>query len=575
MNRRSQTPGTISTAVHSMRGILVAACVVLGSSAFLVTRDRADREVPSAAARTAARVANRDVLDAQPSTLSARERETGERAHISSARPTNPDAEVALPEHTLPVSAREISTRIRVVDAAGNPVAGAAIEVWCERPGSIPNGPGAYLHGLSGADGAFTFDGPWTHMGAVAWFERSTTALVEQATQVRDVELVLQESRSVRGVVRDAVSGAPIPDAEICLWTHARGDTVRSAADGTFEHPRMPADGPRQQVRASAVGYAPRIGLVECDARDGTRSWSGPREQARVHGRDASAWLELALWPAAVVRGRVLGPGAAPVAGAVVRAEGFAALTPESASPDMAETLTDALGEYELRGLRPDVSHAVFVEAAQLAAQLVELAPGNEHVLDFQLAPGATIEGVVLDPAMQPAEGITVVLRRTDAPKAIQGGAESACVRTLGRRKSATTDVVGAFSFEGLGPYRYQVRVMRGGEALLRMDVAPQPGEFVTLAPLALEPKWLTLRGTVEPIAPGSGVEGSRVELYRDLPLGNVRVAADGTFKIAGLDEKARYELRWYSSDASERLLARAEVWAFEPARLQAFAPGN
>jgi protocatechuate 3,4-dioxygenase beta subunit len=421
----------------------------------------------------------------------------------------------------------------------------------------------------------FVVDGAWTRLTAVAWADGSTSQLVTRDSFAAELEIALAPSRCMHGVVRDGVSGLPIAGAEICVWTHARSDSVQSAGDGTFVHPRLPASGPRQQVRASAPGYAPYVALVECDAFDGTRTWSGPDADARVHGRDADARVEFALWPEARIHGRVLGPGGEPITGARVRAQGYALLISGAATPDSAETCTRADGSYQLAGLRPDIAHAVFVEAAPFAAQLFELASGAEHALDVRMDLGAALSGQILDPAGLPAEGLHVELRRLDAPKAAAGGPASAPPRSLGRRDSRTADFAGYFEFEGLGTHRYQLRVLRGQTPLHVQDFVPEQGERIALPPLTLDSRWLTLRGTVDPGHAEIRVAGSRVEAWREIPLGSVHVDGDGSFRIAGLDARAPYELRWYAGDDAGRMLGVTRSWAHETARLSPLGPSE
>ncbi|TAJ05072.1 MAG: carboxypeptidase regulatory-like domain-containing protein [Planctomycetota bacterium] len=569
MNRRKKPPGTSSRAARSTQGLVLAACVVLGSSAFLLTRDDVERSALQSAERVRTTEPSRATHDAELASSARRE-----PAAVFATHPTidgqRRSGEASLggaeARSALPHSTR---TLIRVVDGAGAAVPDAALEVWCERPAALAGVREEYIHGRSAANGEFAVEGVWNSLSAVAWHASSTAPLTELTSHVNALELVLRPAQCVRGVVRDAISGEPLAGAEICIWTHARSDIVSSAADGTFAHPRVPAIGRRQQVRTSADGYASRISFVECDALDGTRTWSAPHEPARIHGSGADARVEISLWPEARLHGRVVGPGGEPIVGARVRAEGYAALLSDAAKPCTAETRTDERGRYDLHGLRPDIAHALFVDAPPLAAQLVELPSGAEHETDFQLEPGATIQGVVLDPSGAPAEGITVLLRRMDAPKAASGGGESASTRILGRASSTTADVAGAFAFEGLGSHRYQLRVMRGPQVLLRRDVVPQPGEAIALPPLTLDIDSFTLLGAVEADSALAPVEGTRIEVRREHTLGSVLVAGDGTFRIAGLDAKEPYELRWFAAD-SEHMLARTTAWASETVRLHA-----
>jgi protocatechuate 3,4-dioxygenase beta subunit len=527
---------------------------------------------PEATARTVAPVA------ARPATDAVLTHATSRAPDLAAARRSEPAAHVEAQE---PESARlgrdpgaaDETTRIRVVDSRQRPVAGAAVEIWLERPGAAPSASGDTLTAWTDERGLLEIQEAWSQLRAVAWSEHATSAATQLSAVVEEVKLVLIDSRGVGGRVRDASTGRPIAGARISAWTHASSDVVESDAGGAFHHPRLPASGSRQQVRVTAPGYAPSIALVEFDEHKGTRSWAGPRAEARVHGPGSDAWLEFELSPAARIRGHVRDPGGAPIAHARLRAEGYALLWSGAASPDTADALSDENGAYELAGLRPGVAHAVSVEAAAYATQVVELGCGAELTHDFRLEPEATVEGLLLDPAGIPAEGLQIELRRTDAPAALECGADSVGVRRLGRRARTSTDAAGAFMFEGLGPHRYQLRATRGPRELLRHDFAAAPAENISLPPLTLEPSALTMQGLVE--APASDTResefaGWRIETWRDRLLGSVNVGGDGSFRIAGLDAEAPYELRLYSEGASGRLLVSKQAWAYEPARLVA-----
>lgn len=569
MNRRTVTPGPRSAAARSTRGRLLTLWALLASSAlFLIASDRNEAESSAVEPVHATAVAVR--TEDAPLSSTTREREDAPRLerHAATAPAAEAAAAVAESSCTSAAPAGATPTRIRVVDASGAPVAGAAIEIWRERA-DAPGAPEEYLNVHSDAQGACVVDGEWIRLGAVAWTSTATTQPICHSSFAAEIELTLHEARALRGIVRDASNGQPIEDAEICVWTHARSDSVRSNSDGTFAHPRLPSSGPRQQVRASASGYASRIALVECDALDGTRTWSSASAREHVHGRDTDAWLEFELLPEAVIHGRVHDSRGTPIAGARVCAEGYVSMAVDSATPDRAEACTDADGRYELRGLRPDIAHALQVTAPQFASQLVELGSAANHEIDVQLELGARLEGLVLDPSGAPAEGLHIALRRTDPPAVAVGGPESVCARKLGRSSTTTTDAAGAFALEGLGAHRYELRVMRGRSVVLSQDLAPESGEQIALPPLLLDARWLTLHGTVAHDEPTADVAGTRVEVRRERVLGSVHVGVDGSFHVAGLDDKGPYELRWYASESGGRPLATSKAWAFEPVRLR------
>jgi protocatechuate 3,4-dioxygenase beta subunit len=462
-------------------------------------------------------------------------------------------------------------TRMTVLDEQGQPAAGATIELWRER--STADGRSCAtteerVTGRADESGAFVFDGPWRKISAIAWANGATSEPFESDVYRSEFVLALRAAGSVAGSVRDAVTGQPIEGAVVSLWTHARHDVVSTDAAGRFLHPRLPLLGLRQQVRVQAPGYAASLALVESDAQAGTRTWASGSGEPRIQGLHATAWLDFDLHPEALVRGRVYDTRRQPVIGARIRAEGYALLTTGAATPDLAEAISDEHGDYELRGLRPDIAHAVRAEAAELAAVLIELPAGPLHELEVVLEPGATIQGTLLDAAGLPAEGVQVDLVLCTPPLIAPGGTASVKVRRLGRCRSLSTDAAGSFACAGLAAQRYRLRVRRAGTELLVREFEPRPGEAIELPPLVLAAATLTMHGTLAAL--DRSVEGCPIEIWRGRWLGTVHADAGGRFRIAGLDADMPYELRWCDRDAPDRVLATAQAWAFETPHLVA-----
>jgi len=292
----------------------------------------------------------------------------------------------------------------------------------------------------------------------VAWSADALSKPLElELAHDTTAELELEPAAAVEGRVTDATSGAPVAGAEVAFWTAAELDIVRSDADGRFRHPRFPAGGPAQQVCVRAPGFGKCVRYLRVEA-DG--AWKLAAATADEPGADGAGtpFLELALVPELRLSGRVLAADGTPLAGARVAAEGYFHARPSIAVRDLAETVSDAAGAFELAGLRSDIGHALVIEAPGHASLARELAPARVHELaELRLAPEALVAGLVVDPDGVPLSDVEVVLELAhDEP--LSAARADAATRVLGRVLRARTDANGAFLFAGLAPVPLVVR---------------------------------------------------------------------------------------------------------------------
>lgn len=331
---------------------------------------------------------------------------------------------------------------------------------------------------------------------AVAW--RADAAALPafarlQAGQREEVVLALDPAWAVGGRVVDATSGQPIPGAAVAIWTFAESDTVVTATDGTFLHPRFPRAAPSQQVQVHAPGYGRAVRYLRI-GDDGSWKLSAATDEDSAQRGSGTPWLELELVPARSVQGRVLDANGAPLAGARVAAEGFFRVMASVASRDGAEAVSDDTGHFVLDGLRSDIGHALVVEAPGHARRSFEV-PADEPLAvelgDLALGRETALAGAVVDTDGRPLPDVLVVLTLVAPDEARSASAFDVAFRLESRERRVRTGPEGAFLFEGLEARAVQL-------ALETDDGTRDMGEFVPLADgafaapcLVLEPPWM------------------------------------------------------------------------------------
>jgi protocatechuate 3,4-dioxygenase beta subunit len=263
-----------------------------------------------------------------------------------------------------------------------------------------------------------------------------------RADREETIEVALKKGVSVRGVVVDAVTGAPIAGAHVerpQAWYFERLET-ETETDGRFELTDAPLSA-RSFVRftARADGYAASSFFVEGDAATETT---------------------VRLVRAASIVVRCLGSDGRPAAGArVVVSSDYDATPPKgmrTTDTDTAWATTDAEGRARIEGVRPgsdgmELRARFYVDGvAALDRAFPALAAGETRDLgDVVLAPTLTLRGVVLDADGKPAAGATVGAAPSDPSDPERSAVGSAFNGHGGR--SAETGPDGTFTMMGLG----------------------------------------------------------------------------------------------------------------------------
>jgi RNA polymerase sigma-70 factor (ECF subfamily) len=388
---------------------------------------------------------------------------------------------------------------------------------------------------------------------------------IELAPSARAViDLTVIAGERARGVVLDAVTGEPIPRAEVWAesWSFdANSFEPTAVADehGRFElagiEPGQMLGGPEDlawlRITARAEDYVGK-----------PFDFSPARR-----GSDGTFFVEVKIQPApASLAGRVVWPDGSPAASVLVQSI--------DDQRNFHFAVSDPRGRFELERLP---AGTLFVlastrdgasdEAGGAARAEVEIRPGMRETAELTLQPakGTSIEGRVLDLSGSPVPGCKIDVGHHFAVPNI----------TLGlAHLEAVTDVEGRFRLKDLLPGRYQLsvsfssdegRAVRPAERSLDLSA----GATISAIDFVVAPA-IRLSGWVEP-GPRALADLS-VEL-RSSEDGEVfdrrEPAADGSFSFDGLFP-ARYELA-LTEDSSE--LARASCGPGSSAGITFVAP--
>jgi protocatechuate 3,4-dioxygenase beta subunit len=337
-------------------------------------------------------------------------------------------------------SARAGSVRGRLIDATGNPIAGASVQCFPYRDADQ-----TLLDQMSGKDPAalgeiktdtsgnfrLPLEKPGVEVGLLVRPAGLSSVRFEgpfDAGEDTDLfDIPVPAAQKVAGSVVDE-SGKPISGARVIARGSealAGNDAVsfsetRTLPDGTFSMPDAPP-GPRI-LTAIAAGYvrSPRIQM-----------------EARADER-------LVLRPGGTIRGVLRDASGQSVAGTIVVAGELAAQT-------------DSAGRFEISGAPPGTEDLRVVWKDDFAARAdgIRVKKGEASNVDLKLARAASIAG-------------TVVEEKTKRP--IAGARVTASVAAAGpfrrrglQERTARTDAHGRFRLGGLASHPYSVEASKDG----------------------------------------------------------------------------------------------------------------
>lgn len=333
-----------------------------------------------------------------------------------------------------------------VVDFSGAPLAGARVRLLrsSEDSGMMEAQRflgGAYKSTSTDASGAYEMTGIANGIYVVV-AEKDSFSPVEVENvvpgQIMPV-LSLIPAAELRGFVVDNTTGSPVPEFEVRVSLEGESDWRSqmsrniSSSEGSFEQKNLEAG--RYVVSISAAGYLETEAKIEL---------SPGIAQAEDFG----------LTRAGVLRGYITDPDGRPVEGASVW---FEIPEPKSEAKSDEERIrssfrrrmgdnvvSDVEGYFYLDTL-PDKSVTIMVshdDFQQFSKADVQVGLGETIDADFQLDPGLTVSGVLLDERGQPLSDQWFFL----LPEGGSGG-----------QKWENTDDDGRFSLSGLSPGKYKL----------------------------------------------------------------------------------------------------------------------
>lgn len=388
----------------------------------------------------------------------------------------------ASPERAAPVAplarvpnAEQLTAKVmgRVRDEAGNPIAGAALELQPGMRNDRLSMPFSEFEAKteSRADGSFAFAVPEIgvfRLGVTkaGFAVREVTPLVPNDA----VDVVLKRGRSLGGLIREESTGLGIADARVRIRQGFADEEVTTDARGAFEFADLDERTARLEV------YARGFDVLELDGV--------------LPGAEGADHLQLDLTPGVPLVVAVLdGFSGQPIAGATIEIaasrlgrDDEEALLRELATTDATGTHRfDAVSRRELE---------LLVRADGYAAEqrdLEEDAGADEWRVEVTLVKSCTVSGIVLDADGKPRAGAKVTVRGGSRFDADQRNVESdaAGLFTFSDvRPGADLEVVAFAPNSDYGPCRLQGVVAAEGETIDDLELMLEPAAAATVTVL-------------------------------------------------------------------------------------------
>ena len=339
--------------------------------------------------------------------------------------------------------------------------------------------------------------------------------------------ITVQPGLRVEGRVTSAATGRGLADAEVGAgWTFEK--SVFTEKDGSFVFDGFPVSG-SYDVCARAPGHA--VATVKVTA-----------------ARNGVIQVDLSLLPETRVRGRLVDGAGRPVANAYAAAA--------SSYTEWCHGRTEEDGSFELNGLHPEQSYALFVVAEGLGTSAFDFPtvlplPRAMDLGTLVLRPGVLLRGTAVDLGNAPLAHMPVKLLCTfDDRFALSGAVPDAPSRDYLSERTARTDAQGRFFFADLAPGTYVVEAGPHGQDADRSEPIVVPvGARERTVRIVLD-AGLRLEGVVLD-EDGDPIGGVAVHAWSDDEEESEALTftrSDGAFVLEGLRSGSTYRVQAFPS---------------------------
>jgi RNA polymerase sigma factor (sigma-70 family) len=349
-------------------------------------------------------------------------------------------------------------------EADGTPIAQAQVEIGGGRFGGGLR-TSRWSRTTTDSQGAFRLEGLTAGVRGLmvrtrggGWWAREVT--VEPGVENR-IDVAIAPGERISGRVIDEDTLAPVADAEVGMFGFRQ--VVRTDAAGEFVCEGFSVQHMNLCVRAAGYSRA-EIVLPPPGQRDGVR-------------------VEARLRRGRLARGRLVDAEGAPISGVYV-----AAVTSRSGQQairsDWVSAQSEDDGRFELRELRPDLAHVLWIKSDGLATVTYAFPPEEAELAqidfgDIRIPVGGAIGGVLVDESDQPFVRFPLRLVGTNADLTAYTGVAAGRGEDRKRRDASPeqlrviedhlasrrtrTDDIGRFHFADLAPGTYSVQAALEG----------------------------------------------------------------------------------------------------------------